>query len=526
MLSKRISAFICAFALAAGYVLTLPEGDEPVRVYAAGDIISADGSSSSNGILTEPQYYDNQDKTVKSYLYESGENQLTRVEYTGSSLIAEDINMKTGKLIKSRTLDMSLPLFGGFYAGKDYNFVITGQSNYEESNDTKVFAVTRYSKDFKSSKTVYLYGRNTVYPFKAGSCRMTEAGGKLYIHTCHLMYKNEKDGYNHQANMSYVVDEATLDFLQENYLVGSSFSVGKLNNAFGYSSHSFDQFIAADDNAVYVYDHGDAHPRALRVHKYTLSDGYLSYSDLVSIPGETGDNYTSVLTGAMVLSKDNVIIGVKMDDMTAAELKEYDELKDVYIITAPKSSIGSSDISKTVNLTNYTSAQKSSGLRNSAPKITKINDDKFIVMWKECKVTGNWWEEVESDAVTKIAVIDGNGKLVGSVLQSSEIALSDCDPVLCSDSLVRWYTTNGSSPVLYALDPDDPAKFGSSHLPGDADSNGTVDISDALLMQQYIAGWNVKIDLESSDVTGDDNITVEDVLLLQQSIAGWNVTLK
>ena len=182
MLKKRSTALICAITLAGGAIVCTPVAELPT-VSAAGTVTKAEGTSSSNTIDISSHYYDNQDKTVKSYLYESGKNTLTRVEYTVSALIAEDIDITTGKLIKSRTLSMPFSLFGGFYSGKDYNFVVTGESNSAESNDNKILAVTRYSKDFKSSKNVYLYGRNTYIPFDAGSCRMTEAGGKRYITT-------------------------------------------------------------------------------------------------------------------------------------------------------------------------------------------------------------------------------------------------------------------------------------------------------------------------------------------------------
>ena len=529
MLKKRSTALICAITLAGGAIVCTPAAELPT-VSAAGTVTKAEGTSSSNTIDISSHYYDNQDKTVKSYLYESGKNTLTRVEYTGSALIAEDIDMTTGKLIKSRTLDMPLSLFGGFYSGKDYNFVVTGESNSAESNDNKILAVTRYSKDFKSSKNVYLYGRNTYIPFDAGSCRMTEAGGKLYIHTCHEMYQSS-DGYHHQANMSYVLNEETMKFEQEHYQVSWPDYTGKIGDAFGYSSHSFDQFITSDDTAVYAYDHGDAYPRALRLHKYTLSDGYLSYSDLVTIPGSTGANYTSVTTGDMELSKNNVLIGVKMADMSGGSLDSYSALKNIFVIVMPKSSIGTSAKPTLVNLTNYSSGTKIK--QNSAPRMVKINDNKFIVMWKECESIStdyDWdkgeWVTTENGAVTRIAVIDGSGKLVGSVMQNKDIALSDCDPVLCSDGKVRWYTAFGSSPILYTLDPNDPSNFGSKRVAGDADNNGKVSIADVIRIQQYLAGWKVKLDASSSDVTGDGKVTIADVIRIQQHLAGWKVTLK
>ena len=61
---------------------------------------------------------------------------------------------------------------------------------------------------------------------------------------------------------------------------------------------------------------------------------------------------------------------------------------------------------------------------------------------------------------------------------------------------------------------------------GDADRNGSVDVSDVLIIQQDIAGWTTSIDKDNADVDGDGAITVQDGLLIQQKIAGWDVTFK
>ena len=61
---------------------------------------------------------------------------------------------------------------------------------------------------------------------------------------------------------------------------------------------------------------------------------------------------------------------------------------------------------------------------------------------------------------------------------------------------------------------------------GDADRNGSVDVSDVLIIQQDIAGWITNIDKDNADVDGDGAITVQDGLLIQQKIAGWDVKFK
>ena len=529
MLTKRLAAFICAFALAGACVTALPEDSFFPTADAAGAVTKTEGASSDNRLTVSNS---NWADTVKSYIYESSNNTVTRVEYIASKVIVENYDMTSGKLLSSRELKMELPIFGGFYVGENYNFLVTGQTNTEENNDKAIIAVTRFAKDFKSSQTKILNGRNTTVPFDAGSCRMTEAQGKLYIHTCHEMYTSS-DGYNHQANMSYVLNIETMKFEQEHYKVSWPDYTGKIGDAFGYSSHSFNQFILSDDEAVYALDHGDAYPRALRLHKYTLSDGYLSYNDLVTIPGTVGANYTGVTVGDMELSKNNVLIGVKMPDFSGGTVDKSSDRKDINIIVMPKSKVGTDTAPTIVKLTNYNSSNNTYSY-NSAPIMVKVNDNKFVVMWKESNgysSSYNWntgeWTTTEKDGVTKIATIDANGKLIGSILESADIALSDCDPILCSDGMVRWYAASGAAPVIYALDPNDPATFTSgSHVPGDVNNDGKANIKDVMLIQQYIVGWKVDVNKTYADVNGDGNVNIRDVMLLQQSIAGWKVTIK
>ncbi len=60
-------------------------------------------------------------------------------------------------------------------------------------------------------------------------------------------------------------------------------------------------------------------------------------------------------------------------------------------------------------------------------------------------------------------------------------------------------------------------------IPGDADGNGDVTVDDVLLIQQKIAGWDVKINEAAADIDGDGELSVSDALAVQQIIAGWKI---
>ena len=60
---------------------------------------------------------------------------------------------------------------------------------------------------------------------------------------------------------------------------------------------------------------------------------------------------------------------------------------------------------------------------------------------------------------------------------------------------------------------------------GDADGDGEITNDDVILLQQYLAKWEVDMNEESADADGDGDITNDDVILLQQYLAKWEVVL-
>ena len=122
--------------------------------------------------------------TVRSYLINNGDNTLTRVEYYDGELIAEDYDSEFN-LLGGHELETELELFGGFYSGEEYNFFVFGQKNTEENDDTEVFRVVRYTKDWQRVDSAGLCGANTAEPFASGSLRMTECGTRTELITEH-----------------------------------------------------------------------------------------------------------------------------------------------------------------------------------------------------------------------------------------------------------------------------------------------------------------------------------------------------
>ena len=61
---------------------------------------------------------------------------------------------------------------------------------------------------------------------------------------------------------------------------------------------------------------------------------------------------------------------------------------------------------------------------------------------------------------------------------------------------------------------------------GDIDGDGDPNVDDVLLVQQFIAGWDIGIEEYLLDINSDGLVSVDDAILIQQIIAGWDVAPK
>ena len=61
--------------------------------------------------------------------------------------------------------------------------------------------------------------------------------------------------------------------------------------------------------------------------------------------------------------------------------------------------------------------------------------------------------------------------------------------------------------------------------PGDANGDGNVNARDLVLLQQFMAGWDVTFSFVAADVDGNGYVVARDLALLQQYVAGWDVEL-
>lgn len=207
-----------------------------VTVIVSSSVVMADAEivTSSDFVSTSYSHdYSRWASVIRSYLVGCDDGRLMRV-YLGSKGYYVEYYDSNFNLLESKTIDKELSLLGGFYAGKDAYYIVSGQNNPDELADVECFRITKYDKNWNRITSVGLYDCNTYVPFDAGSLRMTEASGYLFIRTSHTMYKSD-NGYHHQANVTIQLDESTMK------ITDSFTNVG--NSSYGYVSHSFNQFI-------------------------------------------------------------------------------------------------------------------------------------------------------------------------------------------------------------------------------------------------------------------------------------------
>ncbi len=375
------------------------------------------------------QDYSIKSRPVRSYLYDNGSG-LTRVECISDDVEVEDYSYDF-ELLFSRCIDMELPIFGGFFAGEEYNFLIFGQNNEEEDDDKEVIRIVKYDKDWNRIGDAGLFGANTIHPFHAGSLRCDEYGGYLYVRTCHEMYTTE-DGHNHQANLTFSVREKDMEV--------TDFFYGILNESIGYVSHSFNQFILVDEEGnIISADHGDAYPRSHVLMRYSIKAGEdkfigrsTSIVDLVVFPGSIGQNSTGSSLGGLVETSQGYVSAYNLcsDSSLSGE-------RDVYLSFVPKKSFSEEKI---------TTAKLTAQPGSSTPVLAPTGLSGGYVLWDEkdgYSNTGNMcYAKYNADGT------------VGRVTNAPG-ALSDCQPIPYGSGVV-WYVTgesyNDSAPVFYTLD--------------------------------------------------------------------------
>ncbi|MCR5477444.1 MAG: DUF4214 domain-containing protein [Lachnospiraceae bacterium] len=384
----------------------------------------------------------------QSALYLSGDRKV-RVEAVDGTLYVETYGADDA-FVSQKRIPMELPLFGGFYRSDNAFYVMYGQENTDESEDVEVVRIVKYDRDWNPVGRVSYRGINTRVPFEAGASDMCEAGGCLYVRTCHKMFRSS-DGLNHQANLSFVIDmESMTSISVYDYVQNVSQSPA------GYVSHSFNQFLVAVGNRIASVDHGDANPRSVVLcdygeigggdygYDYLFDDGHKVDFDgmhdvinLLDFPGRSGANYTGASVGGFEASETNYLTAVS--HVTYDDDFNSNRVRNVSVLVQPIGGPTEGAVQE-VLLSHDTEAE--GRYSNETPYLVKVGKNLFVVLW-ELRSLENGAENDQFRAV----VVDGQGRIV-SPMKTFRGSLSDCQPVSAAGEVV-WYVTGEQSYYSY-----------------------------------------------------------------------------
>ena len=365
---------------------------------------------------------------VRSYLTKTNDGYMrVQGDVTNSGVTVvyydNDFNVKS-RLI----LDEELPVFGAFYEAFNYYYIITGQKNINDDNNTEVVRVTKYEKDtWEKIKHCSLYGNRISYPFNAASCRIDMNGKWMVIRSGREEYKGS-DGVRHQTSFGMVVDTTEMK---------ASYS------GFGPVSHSFNQFIKIDGFSVYSVDHGDGYPRCIFLQRNPLSLTYGTIdttTDRVPVlmfPGGIGENNTGASVGGLELTNNSILIAgnsVIQDDKNLER-----QTRNIFVASIEKHDDDDSLEDNPVNINWLTDYQEGEETVRT-PHLIKIRKNEFMLLWTRGNKLYYVFINDHGETLTKIYEKDG--------------ALSDCVPVV-ADNMVTWYTWEDAAETFYQIPLDD-----------------------------------------------------------------------
>lgn len=172
----------------------------------------------------------------------------------------------------------------------------------------------------------------------------------------------------------------------------------------------------------------------------------------------------------------------------------------------------------------------------------KLYDDGRLVISGEGDMFDNYWDSGITapwrDLDFASVIIEEGVTLIGEgafAYCTSIASVSIPDSVTSIDDTAFFdcpnltiYGKTGSYAETYAAKNDIPFEplSGPAVLLGDVNGDGVVNNKDLGLLQRYINGWTVSVDLDAAEVSGDSAINNKDLGLLQRYINGWNVELQ
>ncbi|MEE0867716.1 MAG: hypothetical protein UIL37_05365 [Clostridia bacterium] len=353
---------------------------------------------------------------------------------------AENINIERYDAALSRVdsfaIRYELPIFGGLYCGKDYNYIAFGQENMEQDNSREVIKIVIYDKNFVKISEVPIYNCKTTVPFDASGCSITENDRYLVLHTSRSQYKNDAGEYP-QTQLTVIVDKTTWEIVN---------SLGMFQP--NHTSHALNGLAFAGSDSLITADLSDAAPmRGVILRELDFYGNVNKTKCIFNVGGNLAANCTGVMTGGLENTSEGYLTVLSAVDpllpsgynSLGIEGVPY-ENRNVYAVFTDKETWEH----EIIQLATYSGR----GVTASVPKLVKISDDKFVVMWT---TISNYEFPVQSGGLF-YAVLDARGQMLSNVVYCKDAALSDsCTPIAVGENVV-WYVNTENGRDFYIAD--------------------------------------------------------------------------
>lgn len=393
-----------------------------------GTIRSNAGEYTGSNVVTNnihDHVYSNNAKVSNSYLFDNGNGTFSRLENMGDIILVEIYNANF-RLVSQFTVPFELSMFGGFYSGQNYNYLVYGQPNDAQDNNKECIRIVVYTKAWARVGAISVKNCNTTIPFYGSGTDICEYGDYLYIKTGHATYADAA-GSRHQASMLITCQISNLSV--------KSVQCGLRGYYYGDVENSVAQYVDATGGVVTTVDHSNGNPRCMLLSQYPMTGAVpnvnAACAQLNAMP-VTGAIGNCTLGGFEVSSQYYLVVG------NTTPIGGTSPNRNIFVAAVPKYNFTSAATS-----INYLTGYANGELKTvETPYLVKINSEQFVIIWE----TRSGYTDLEE---VSYVFINGAGQMT-SEIKTMHGCLSDCQPVVFGNKVI-WYVTNGASMKIYSL---------------------------------------------------------------------------
>ena len=445
--SFNISGYTCIYTddlakLCGTYIWD--EEARMVNIWRKGSYVPYASKHESTRILDTKGTVATKTASINRWGEEAPSNLVRNINGTFTAVeVSENVNLETYDAdfnrISSVAIKKELPLFGGFYSGKEYNYLVFGQENLWEDDSREVIRIVVYSKSFGKIREISVNNCRTAIPFDASRGDIYENDRYLILHTSRSQYA-EPDGSRPQTQLTVIVDKTDWQVCND---------LGKFQE--NHTSHSFREFVRTDNGRIITANYSDAAPVRGAFLQELDSEGNVLYTQSIfNVGGPAGANCTGAMTGGFEVSEKGYLVSLSTIEHSLATGYSNvniegmaEETRNVYLLWTDKETLAQLHSC----IAYYTGTGYSAGV----PYLVKLADGRFMVLWQRFGPA-----EEESNTVC-YAFADGEGKVVSPVYTVSAKLSESCRPIE-TDGAVIWYVNTQWGRDFYRINTLMPRK--------------------------------------------------------------------